>query len=199
MSGRDPEASEPLTTDELQAVLAAADSLVARIRSGRETGSPVVRDPHFLGRVVRVMAYTGCHASVLPELTSKRLRLTRRGGRDLLFLTWRRRKTRRAIRLPVSTKLLPWLPGFLDQVKPRHRSRYNQLLSLVEEETARRGRRIKLNPARFRHTCMVLLHREFGLSLPDVARLAGTTQQTLETYVRRPSDVLAEELQSKGW
>jgi integrase len=192
---RDPQASEPFDpgvhSNELERVFAYADA-----------------DSPFLGRVARFLAYTGAHVSMLSG--GYRQELVHLEGVDELRLTyqeplnstyikgeylyWRRPKNEKAIGMPISRHVAPWLAEFLDEWRPRTRRRYGQLLGRLSPYV-----RTRVNPLRFRHTCAVLLFHVYGMDAPTICRLLGVTAATLTTYVMRPQWMVLKELRQKGW
>jgi integrase len=214
------DASEGFSDEEVAAILDSADCKTAWL-VGRGD------DPEFTGRLLRVLLYTGIHISNLcgrrPQLrgkwedgrrvgtvqakrvaalTSGNITETIIGGQVVRLLAFRRVKKDEdnVTHVPISRHLWPWLPEFLDQPKPKTRARYAQMIAALEEDVfTRHGMRLHLNAKRFRHTCMRLLHAEFGFPLADIERIMATTQGTLRRYAERTPAQIAEDLAARGW
>jgi len=143
-------------------------------------------DRNFVYRTVRILLVTACHVSVLPDLTSGNLKEPKPfGGSILPYLAWRRPKpdaTYQEIEIPIDdldADILPWLPGYLDQIRPRNRDSYNKILKRLSEEVERRtGRKIKINPLRFRHTTAIAWDR-LGLSPVEISVLLGCSPEVV--------------------
>src|SRR5208282_3534935 len=214
------DASEGFSDEEVTAILDSAERTTAWL-VGRGD------DPEFMGRLLRVPLYTGVHISNLcgrraqergrwkdgvrvatvkaariAPLSSDDIIETTKDGKVIRLLVFRRVKKKRdnVTHVPISRHLWPWLPEFLDQKKPHTRARYHQMLHALERDVLdRHGLRLHLNPKRFRHTCMRLLHDEFGFPLADITRIMATTEGTLRRYAERTPRQIAEELAEKGW
>ncbi len=205
---KDPFSSRPFTDDDLKLVIAAADATVVRHRDGSE-------DPHFAGRLLRILATFGPHISVLSggvrqrtdrstgevryredlPLSSEDLRFE--AGR--LYLAWRRPKTGKAVLIPVPADMRPWLGDFLDEPRWRRRQSYGEMMRhRIEPKLAEEGHPILLTPSRFRHTAAVRL-RKMGLLDEDVQDFLGITAQTMKNYVNRSLAERTADLEARGW
>jgi integrase len=205
---RDPEASDSFTLGQLETVHRVADSKIIKLQAN----GGWIEDPQFLGRLTRVLAYTGMHISVLSggfrqhttqsdeDIPESRVTLydysapldssAVRGD----FLYWRRPKNEKPIPMPIKRDIAPWLGQFLDQPRPKTTRRYQQILEEVEK-----GVGFPTNPLRFRHTCGVLLYWVLKMDAATVQRLLGCTAQTMLTYVIRTKEQIREEMIAKGW
>jgi integrase len=190
---RDPESSEPFTVEELELVIRAGDA------------SELGPYPGFLGRVARVLAYTGVHIVLFSGGYRQKLRPD--GALEMTpieplgswairgdFIYWRRVKTNKPIPMPVSRHLVGWLGEFLDLPRPGSDERYRQLLAALG-----RSMNLQVNPLRFRHTCAVLLFHVHHVQVDDIQRMLGVTRSTLLTYIARPKWMVQRELVESGW
>lgn len=205
---RDPEASDAFTLSQLEDVKRVADSKEILL----QTGSGYVNDPKFLGELVRVLAYTGMHISVLSGGVRHR---TLVGDRDIPdsrwteatynpplgpdsihghFLYWRRPKNDKPIAMPIKPEMAPWLGAFLAKPRPRSTRRYEQILESVEDEVG-----FACNPLRFRHTCGVILYHVLKMDAAAVQKLLGCTAKTMLTYVLRTKEQIREDMIKAGW
>ena len=171
------EALRPFTREERERVFAAADQVEIR---GRSKG--------WLGRLCRVLCYTGWHPAVLYR--SGEFRPALQHGR----LQWIRPKNRRQMELPVHRELAPWIQEWLLEPRPRGPARYTQLLDQVGERAG-----MKVNALRFRHTACIILIRDLHLPSSDVQRLLGVTAKTLLVYAERPIEDIQMDMEKAGW
>jgi len=193
---RDPESSDSFSLAQLETVNRTADGWTVKLQAG----GGWIDDSLFMGRLTRTLAYTGMHISVLsggwrrqgeertysPPLDSSAIR----GD----FLYWRRPKNEKPIAMPIKAEIAPWLPAFLDQVRPKTSRRYQQLLEELEKKTG-----FACNPLRFRHTCGVILYHVLKLDAATVQRMLGCTPDTMLRYVIRTKEEIRQEMVSKGW
>lgn len=209
------DSSEGFNDDEIAAILEVADGMTVWIRG-------VGDDDKFMGRLVRALMYTGVHITNfcgrkeregddgavefstrgIAALSSKSITETTVHGKEIKMLVYRRVKKKKdnVTHVPISVHLMPWLPDFLDQRKPKTRQRYAQLFVKLEDRLfTDKGMRIHLNPHRFRHTAMRLMSHEFGLTEADIEKVTGTTAATVGRYAKRTVAEIAEELAGKGW
>jgi hypothetical protein len=214
------DSSEGFSNDVVKALIDTADNTTVWILG-------VGDDPKFMGRLIRTMLYTAVHVSnfcgrkeqerwgwkdgahdkrirmpAVEALSSRNITETTEEGKVVRMLVYRRvkKRTSNVTHVPIAACLWPWLPAFLDQPKPHSRARYNQLLHDLEVDVYnQKGIRVHINPHRLRHTCMRLLHDEFGLPMADVSRITATTEGTLNKYARRTPGEIGKALAEKGW
>lgn len=156
------------------------------------------------GRAAHFMAYTGAHISVV---TGGYRRRTVDGGavqRTYVapidshavrgnFVFWPRPKNSKRIGVELHDSLREWVKGWLDQPRPTHPSRYNQLFDRVGERLG-----IKVAPLRFRHTYGVML-RNLGLGAPEISNKLGCSQSVVATYIMLPPWETQERMRRGGF
>lgn len=187
---RHPDAFEPFSPDEFEAVCEAAGRVTLHIGRGWSARP----DPDFAAQLVRFWARTGIHPSKIGGLGPSNIQ------GDLLV--WRRPKVKRnnRVELPIHHELLPWVRDFLAKPKPQGRWAYNRMLAKIGAElTEHEGVDVHINPMRFRHFAARSL-LEMGMDPVIVARLLRVSLVTLQNHYGSLSpERMVETLRSAGW
>ncbi len=161
------DASEGFSDDEEKAILECADTMTVWIR-GRGSAAlfmghlmrtlmyPGVHITNFAGRKegqrhvwdqdgkMKLDADGKPKVVLMKEiesLSSKNITESMVDGKPVKMIVIRRvkKRTKNITHIPLSSRLMPWLPEFLDQRRPGSRARYNQLLEQLGKDSGREG------------------------------------------------------------
>lgn len=129
----------------------------------------------FETQTILLLAHTGMHVSVLPQLSTANL--VRRSGS--LKLEWTRPKTGRQISVPVTSELKPWIEDYLSLPCPPRYASDDYYYKLVKRVAARAGLH-HVSPMSFRHTAGYELFKQGGPSAPK--KILGVSERVIATY-----------------
>jgi integrase len=125
-------------------------------------------------KVIRFFLATGVHPTVLADPAKAELRMD--GPR---YVTWRRPKTDRVMRVPIGPDDAPWIGGFLADLPRRTEKTYNRLVQDMGTHAGLRG----MTPRTLRHTFLRLL-ADKTRDIDDVMRWGGCSLKVAVGYVR---------------
>ena len=125
-------------------------------------------------RQVRFILATGAHPIVLSRPQECELQ------RDGEYLVWRRPKTKRRMRLPISPGIRPWVDAFLNQIRMARLDvkSVNRAVQQVGIHAGLKG----MSPRTLRHTFIRLL-ADRTRDLDDVRRWGGVTLNVAWQYL----------------
>ncbi len=157
--------TEPLTKKEIAQLLEALPEFKPR------EGYYEKLDPE---KVVRFFLATGVHPSVLADPVRAGLEVE--GHR---YVTWRRPKTKRMMRVPIGPEEAKWIQEFVEALPLRTEKTYNRLVQDVGVAAGLKG----MTPRTLRHTFLRLL-ADRTRDIDDVMRFGGCSLKIAVGYVR---------------
>ena len=157
--------TEPLTRKELSHLLDALPTF--QPREGYYEGL----DP---ARVVQFFLNTGAHPSVLADPARSGLEVEAKR-----YVTWKRPKTKRVMRVPIGPELVPWMTEFIQALPVRSEKTYNRLVQEVGNHAGVPG----TTPRTLRHTFLRLL-ADKTRDIDDVMRFGGCSLKVAVGYAR---------------
>ncbi len=186
-----PDAFQPLTDEEFEAVCDAASRVTLYL--GR--GWSAKPDPFFAVQLVRFWGRTGIHPSKLSTLTPANLRDD--------TLTWIRTKGAQMgsarVEIPVHREMLPWINDFLRKPKPGRRQLHRMLQRISRQVEEDEGVMIHLNGMRFRHFCARSL-LDLGMDPAAVCKMLRISLVTLQYhYGDLSAEAIKERARAMGW
>lgn len=182
---------EPLTDEEQRILIDSARKM------GEFRYTPGSR-PIDAEKTVLFFLHTGAHPSVLADAKAG-LHVERRG--EKAWVVWNRPKKsghEALTRVPASSKIAPWIDGFVKADRPRFRQLYNALLASLSNEKYPGLSMKNLSPLALRHTFGVNLIRR-GVPDRTVQQLMNCDEKTLRFYAKFREEQIEEQLEEIGW